>query len=107
MSLTLPPVDRDALVATRRDLHQHPELGFQETRTSTLVAERLQSLGYQGKTGVGQTGVVAVKWGGGGGGGGGQGKGLTRRADRDRRPDAGANELPYEWPDPGRMHAAG
>src|SRR5437870_6018951 len=72
MSLTLPPVDRDALVATRRDLHQHPELGFQETRTSTLVAERLQSLGYQVKTGVGQTGVVAVKRVGGGGSGGGE-----------------------------------
>src|SRR6267143_1271147 len=62
MSLTLPPVDREALVATRRDLHEHPELGFQETRTSTLVADRLKSLGYQVKTGVGRTGVVAVKF---------------------------------------------
>jgi amidohydrolase len=69
MSLTLPPVDREALVATRRDLHEHPELGFQETRTSTLVADRLKSLGYQVKTGVGRTGVVAVKAGRGGGGG--------------------------------------
>ena len=65
MSLTLPPVDREALVATRRDLHEHPELGFQETRTSTLVADRLKGLGYQVKTGVGRTGVVALKAGSG------------------------------------------
>ena len=36
---SLPPIDRSALIATRRDLHQHPELGFEETRTATLVAE--------------------------------------------------------------------
>src|SRR3989475_827890 len=107
MSLTLPPVDRDALVATRRDLHQHPELGFQETRTSTLVAERLQSLGYQVKTGVGQTGVVAVKRGGGGGSGGGQGKCVMLRADMDALPVEEANELPYKSTHPGRMHACG
>jgi len=107
MSLTLPPVDRDALVATRRDLHQHPELGFQETRTSTLVAERLQSLGYQVKTGVGQTGVVAVKRVGGGGGGGGQGKCVMLRADMDALPVEEANELPYKSTHPGRMHACG
>ncbi|OLC05642.1 MAG: hypothetical protein AUH46_01995 [Gemmatimonadetes bacterium 13_1_40CM_70_15] len=107
MSLTLPPVDRDALVATRRDLHQHPELGFQETRTSTLVAERLQSLGYQVKTGVGQTGVVAVKREGGGGSGGGQGKCVMLRADMDALPVEEANELPYKSTHPGRMHACG
>ena len=107
MSLTLPPVDRDALVATRRDLHQHPELGFQETRTSSLVAERLQSLGYQVKTGVGQTGVVAVKWVGGGGSGGGQGKCVMLRADMDALPVEEANELPYKSTHPGRMHACG
>ncbi|OLC67775.1 MAG: hypothetical protein AUH78_27565 [Gemmatimonadetes bacterium 13_1_40CM_4_69_8] len=107
MSLTLPPVDRDALVATRRDLHQHPELGFQETRTSTLVAERLQSLGYQVKTGVGQTGVVAVKRVGGGGSGGGQGKCVMLRADMDALPVEEANELPYKSTHPGRMHACG
>src|SRR5256712_2112144 len=107
MSLTLPPVDRDALVATRRDLHQHPELGFQETRTSTLVAERLQSLGYQVKTGVGQTGVVAVKRVGGGGGGRGQGKCVMLRPDMDALPVEEANELPYKSTHPGRMHACG
>ena len=43
--MNLPPVDRAQLVATRRDLHQHPELGFEERRTGTLVAERLTALG--------------------------------------------------------------
>ncbi len=102
MSLTLPPVDRDALVATRRDLHAHPELGFQETRTSALVADRLTGLGYQVKTGVGQTGVVAV-----GGGEGGKGKCVMLRADMDALPVTEANDVPYKSKHPGRMHACG
>src|SRR5438552_3766085 len=59
--MTLPPIDRAQLVATRRDLHQHPELGFEERRTSGLVAERLQRLGYTVRTGVGKTGVVGLR----------------------------------------------
>ena len=66
--ITLPPVDRSTLVATRRDIHQHPELGFEETRTAALAADRLRSLGYQVKTGVGRTGVVALRNGRAGGG---------------------------------------
>jgi amidohydrolase len=42
------------------DLHQHPELGFQETRTSAALAARLTSLGFEVTTGVGRTGVVGV-----------------------------------------------
>src|SRR5207302_8689963 len=59
--INLPPIDRAALVATRRDLHQHPELGFEERRTGTLVAERLKALGYSVRTGVGRTGVVGLR----------------------------------------------
>src|SRR3989442_14064440 len=59
--MTLPPIDRAQLVATRRDLHQHPELGFEERRTSGLVAERLQRLGYTVRTGGGKTGVVGLR----------------------------------------------
>ncbi len=99
MTLTLPPVDRGQLVATRRDLHQHPELGFQETRTSTLVAEQLQDLGYQVRTGVGRTGVVAVKDGG--------GRCVMLRADMDALPVEEANDVPYMSRHPGRMHACG
>jgi amidohydrolase len=48
------------LVAFYKDLHAHPELGFQETRTTGLVAPRLQELGFDVTTGVGRTGIVAV-----------------------------------------------
>src|SRR6476660_4345770 len=48
------------LIAWRRDIHEHPELGEQETRTSALVAAHLTSLGLEVKTGVGNTGVVGV-----------------------------------------------
>jgi len=50
----------DKLIAWRRDIHEHPELGEQETRTAALVAEHLRKLGLEVKTGVANTGVVAV-----------------------------------------------
>ena len=100
MAVSLPPVDRTQLVATRRDLHQHPELGFEETRTSTLAAERLRSLGYEVKSGVGKTGVVAVRSGGGG-------RCVLLRADMDALPVEEANEVPYRSKHPGKMHACG
>ncbi len=99
MTVTLPPVDRDALVATRRDLHQHPELGFLETRTSALVADRLKGLGYEVTTGVGRTGVVAVK--------AGRGRCVMLRADMDALPVDEANDVPYKSRHPGQMHACG
>jgi len=86
-------------VATRRDLHQHPELGFQETRTSTLVADRLKGLGYEVTTGVGRTGVVAVK--------AGRGRCVMLRADMDALPVDEANDVPYKSRHPGQMHACG
>jgi amidohydrolase len=102
MTLTLPPVDRDGLVATRRDLHQHPELGFQEVRTSTLVAERLTALGYAVRTGVGKTGVLATKNGAGSGA-----RCVLLRADMDALPVDEASDVPYKSRHPGRMHACG
>src|SRR6476620_5492733 len=50
----------EELVSIRRDLHKHPELGFQEIRTARIVAERLGTLGYEVVTGVGKTGVVGL-----------------------------------------------
>ena len=48
------------LIAWRRDIHQHPELGDQENRTSRLVAEHLRNLGMEVRTGIARTGVVGV-----------------------------------------------
>ena len=57
---TLLDADLPALVALRRDIHAHPELGFEEVRTSDLVAERLQSWGIPVHRGIGRTGLVAI-----------------------------------------------
>ena len=50
----------EKLIAWRRDIHEHPELGEQETRTAAPVAEHLRKLGLEVKTGVANTGVVAL-----------------------------------------------
>src|SRR5438046_9280315 len=88
--MTLPPIDRAQLVATRRDLHQHPELGFEERRTSGLVAERLQRLGYTVRTGVGKTGVVGLR----DSASGGKARCVLIRADMDALPVQGAEDAP-------------
>ena len=97
--MTLPPVDEASLIRDRRDLHQHPELGFQETRTATLAAERLQHLGFTVRAGVGRTGVVGVKGDG--------GRCVLLRADMDALPIEEANDVPYRSRHAGRMHACG
>src|SRR6266550_3978204 len=101
--MTLPPIDRAQLVATRRDLHQHPELGFEERRTSGLVAERLQRLGYTVRTGVGKTGVVGLR----DGASGGKARCVLIRADMDALPVEEANDVPYRSQYAGKMHACG
>jgi amidohydrolase len=102
MTVTLPPVDRAQLVATRRDIHQHPELGFEERRTGALVAERLGQLGYAVRTGVGRTGVVGVR-----DGAPASGRCVLIRADMDALPVEEANDVPYRSRHPGKMHACG
>jgi amidohydrolase len=97
---TLPSVDRASLIATRRDLHQHPEIGFEETRTAALVADRVRALGYDVRTGVGQTGVVAMR-------NGGAGRCVMLRADMDALPVEEANDVPYRSQHAGKMHACG
>jgi len=94
-----PAVDTTALVRDRRDLHQHPELGFKEARTGALVAERLRGCGYDVRAGVGRTGVVGVK-------GAGPRCALVR-ADMDALPIEEANDVPYRSRNPGAMHACG
>ena len=100
-----PATELAELVATRRDLHAHPELGFQEHRTAALVAARLSALGYQVRTGVGKTGVVGVLEGGAGGAG--PKRTVLLRADMDALPIQEANQVPYRSTAAGVMHACG
>lgn len=93
--------DLEEMVATRRDLHAHPELAFEEVRTSGIVAERLQGLGLKPATGVGRTGVVAMI------DGGKPGKTVLLRADMDALPIHEENQVPYRSQTDGKMHACG
>ena len=91
----------DTFVALRRDIHQHPELGYAEFRTSDLVAERLQAWGYDVTRGLGGTGLVGqLKRGDGR-------KRLGLRADMDALPIHEATGLPWASTHAGRMHACG
>jgi amidohydrolase len=89
----------EQLVAWRRDIHQHPELGFQEQRTARRVAEIASGLGCRVQTGVGRTGVVCEL------GSGERVVGL--RADMDALPIQEANQTPYASQNAGVMHACG
>ncbi|MEX2581930.1 MAG: amidohydrolase [Gemmatimonadota bacterium] len=92
----------DLLIATRRDLHRHPEVGFEERRTARIVAERLSAAGYEVETGVAVTGVVGTL-----GGGRGTGATLLLRADMDALPVAEDTNHTFPSLNPGRMHACG
>ncbi len=97
------------VVAWRRDIHEHPELGNQETRTAALVADHLRKLGLEVQTGVGRTGVVAVLK------GGKPGPVVALRADMDALPVTETTGLPfaskvrteYNGQQVGVMHACG
>ena len=89
------------LQALRRDLHAHPELAFEESRTSTLVADKLAGWGIEVHRGLARTGVVGVIPGKGKGGA------IGLRADMDCLPVEEANDLPYKSQHRGRMHACG
>ncbi|WP_437954358.1 amidohydrolase [Sorangium sp. So ce119] len=93
-------LDRD-LVAVRRDLHRHPELGYEELRTSQLVAERLRALGLSVRTGVAGTGVIADLE------GERPGRTVLLRADMDALPvvEQSGHDFPSETR--GVMHACG
>lgn len=106
-----PPESIQALVPEltelRRDLHRHPELGYEETRTADVIARALEALGVDRiETGIGRTGVVATI----------HGRDTTHtdpehaillRADMDALPIEEATGLPYASSYPGRMHACG
>ena len=92
----------DELVAIRRDLHAHPELGMQEVRTSDLVARLLAGWGIEVHRGVGKTGIVGVLQ-----GRGGNYRRIGLRADMDALPIEEIADVPYKSTVPGVMHACG
>jgi len=94
-----PKKEFDALVETRRDLHRHPELAFEETRTAERIAVRLGGLGLSPRTGVGRTGVLADVGPG--------GERLLVRADMDALPLTEDSGEEFASEEPGRMHACG
>jgi len=88
------------LVEIRRDLHQHPELSFQETRTASVAAREMKILGLKIKTGVAKTGIVADLENG-------EGPTICLRADMDALPIEEDNEHEFISQNPGIMHACG
>jgi amidohydrolase len=89
----------EELIEWRRDFHMHPEIGFELHRTSKIVADELEKMGYRVKRGVGKTGVVAEIGEG--------GKVVAIRADMDALPILEQNEYEYVSQNKGAMHACG
>ena len=95
-------IDQHAdLTAVRRDIHQHPELAFEEHRTAELVARRLEAAGIETHRGIGRTGVVGVIR------NGQSGRSIGLRADMDALPMQERNEFAHHSRHEGRMHACG
>jgi len=99
---SLPEIDarRDELTAWRRDLHAHPELAYDEKRTSSFVASELRRLGLDVDVGLARTGVVATL-------AAGDGPSIGLRADMDALPIREANRFAHRSRFDGRMHACG
>ena len=93
---------KDEMTEWRRDFHAHPELGFEEVRTSAIVAEKLASWGIEVTRGIAGTGVVGTLR-----GQGASGRAIGLRADMDCLPIEEENDLPYRSRHSGRMHACG
>ena len=91
----------DTIISTRRDIHQHPELAFDEHRTSKLVADRLESMGFEVQRGIGKTGVVGTLH------SKGNGKTIALRADMDALPMQETSDISYKSKNDGIMHACG
>ena len=81
--------EESKVIGWRRDIHEHPELGNQETRTAALIAAHLKKLGIEVQTGVARTGVVGILR------GGKPGPVVALRADMDGLPLTESNDLPF------------
>jgi amidohydrolase len=89
----------EELIEWRRDFHMHPEIGFELHRTSKIVADELEKMGYRVRRAVGKTGVIAEIGEG--------GKLIAIRADMDALPILEQNEVEYVSQNKGAMHACG
>jgi amidohydrolase len=89
------------LVEDRRAIHQHPELAYQEVKTSARVAERLTALGIEHRTGVAETGVIGIIE------GSRPGRTVILRGDMDALPILEETPVPFASQNPGVMHACG
>ncbi|MBS7812612.1 M20 aminoacylase family protein [Roseococcus pinisoli] len=90
------------MTAWRRDFHAHPEIGFEEVRTSGIVAEKLEAWGLEVHRGIGRTGVVGVLRGRHPGN-----RSIGLRADMDALPMPELNDFAHRSTNPGKMHACG
>jgi len=89
------------IIETRRDFHKHPELAFQEKRTSKIVYKKLKSFGIKTLKNIGKTGVVGILK------GNNPGKTIAFRADMDALPIQETGNKPYKSVNNGVMHACG
>jgi amidohydrolase len=92
---------KEDLVAWRHDIHAHPELGFEERRTSDVVADKLAAFGITVHRGIGKTGIVGVLK------AGASPRTIGLRADMDALPIEEENDFAYRSQNRGRMHACG
>ena len=102
----MPVIDKiaarhDELTGWRREIHAHPELGFEETRTSDFVAQKLEQFGIEVTRGIGKTGLVGRLR------AGNSPRTIGLRADMDCLPILEANSFAHRSQNPGKMHACG
>ena len=90
-----------SIAAIRRDIHAHPELCFEETRTADLVAKKLTDWGIPIHRGMGTTGVVGIVK------NGTSARAIGLRADMDALPMQEFNTFGHASKQPGKMHACG
>lgn len=95
------PFELEAMTALRRDFHAHPELGFEEARTSAIVAEKLEEAGIEVHRGLGKTGLVGTLRIGDGT------RRIALRADMDALAMPELADRPYKSGTPNTMHACG
>ncbi|MCK4233286.1 amidohydrolase [candidate division WOR-3 bacterium] len=90
----------EKLIEMRRQLHEIPEIAYEEVKTSAYIADKLSELGIEIKTGIAKTGVVGILKGNGK-------KTIALRADIDALPVTEANNVEYKSKHAGNMHACG